>query len=268
MPIDISTLKKLVQVNIPFTMLVASYLDLFITHRLNPEIYLDAIALDNFENADFKRVGRRLKDHSLTITLHGPFEDLAPGARDRIFREATRKRLEQVLRVVPIFSPVTVVCHAGYDERRHDYYQDEWLAESTRMWTWFAKSLSGLGTRLVLENVYEKRPEQMVRLFENLSSNDVGLCFDTGHQAVFSCASMAEWLDVLGPHLQQCHLHDNCGRNDEHLAMGKGNIDFKTLFDYLRVNRPNRPVLTIEPHRKEDLWPSMHYLQQYGPFEI
>ncbi|MEJ2169223.1 MAG: hypothetical protein P8X90_27250 [Desulfobacterales bacterium] len=41
-----------VQVNIPFSMLADTYLDVFITNGLNPEIGLDAAALDRFTYED------------------------------------------------------------------------------------------------------------------------------------------------------------------------------------------------------------------------
>jgi hypothetical protein len=41
-------LTKKIQVNIPFTMLHDSYLDRFVKHRLNPEIGIDAVALDRY----------------------------------------------------------------------------------------------------------------------------------------------------------------------------------------------------------------------------
>ena len=62
-----------IQVNIPFTMLQESYLERFLKHRLNPEIGIDAAALDRFSNAEFSCIAEKLHEHKLAITLHGPF---------------------------------------------------------------------------------------------------------------------------------------------------------------------------------------------------
>src|SRR5210317_170134 len=82
-----------VQVNVPFRMLYDTYLDRFLEHRLNPEIGIDASALERFSFADFKRIGHILEDHALSVTLHGPFIDLSAGSTDPAVVALTRSRL-------------------------------------------------------------------------------------------------------------------------------------------------------------------------------
>jgi sugar phosphate isomerase/epimerase len=64
-------------------------------------------------------MSERLHQRSLTITLHAPFIDLCAGSPDPDIRAITRRRFEQMLEVVPIFKPKTVVCHLGYDLKRY-----------------------------------------------------------------------------------------------------------------------------------------------------
>ena len=261
-------IQSTVHVNIPFSMLASSYLDLFILKGLNPEIGIDAEALDSASSEEFKLVARQLERAQLKTTLHGPFKDLSPASQDPKIRGVTRQRLEQLLPVVAIFRPITVVCHAGYEAKRYAYYQEEWLEKSVEVWQWFAEAIQKDGARLMLENVFEEQPEELLLLMQRLAPSRVGFCLDTGHMAAFSRASMARWLTVLGPYLQQCHLHDNQGVFDDHLALGQGTIDFGTLFDYLKDHCPVPPVVTLEPHEEEHLWPSIEYLERHWPFTI
>ena len=71
-----------VQVNIPFEMLYKGYLDRFLKYRLNPEIGFDAHSLDTYTPGEFNHVASRLLENGLTVTLHAPFMDLAPGSPD------------------------------------------------------------------------------------------------------------------------------------------------------------------------------------------
>ncbi|MBL7101603.1 MAG: sugar phosphate isomerase/epimerase [Proteobacteria bacterium] len=261
-----NTLTNMIQVNIPYTMLCQSYLDRFITHRLNPEIGFDADALDHCSLSDVNIVARRLCDCGLTITLHAPFIDLSPGSPDPEVRRLTQKRIEQVVRLIPFFKPKTVVCHAGYDHKRYWHMKDLWLENSMKTWSWLAKRISEEGSRLMLENVYEQHPHDMLPLFENLRGYGVGFCLDTGHHAVFSLTPMERWIETLGPYLGQLHLHDNSGEKDEHLALGRGQIDFRQLFGELMAINTERPVVTLEPHREEELWPSLKYLESIWPW--
>jgi sugar phosphate isomerase/epimerase len=247
-------------------MLNDAYMAFVLENRINPEIGLDAEALDSVEDSVFRKCADDLRRNGSAVTFHGPFVDLAPGSTDPEIRAVSFRRYEQVLRLAGMFRPKTVVCHSGYEALRHGYMKAEWIENSLALWRWFSQALRTIGSRLVLENVFEKSPGDLLPLFETLGSENVGFCFDVGHQSAFSSASMKEWLDVLGPYLYQLHLHDNHGDHDSHLAMGRGSVDFDVLFDYLRKRENDRPLITLEPHVDEDLWPSLSFLEENWPW--
>jgi sugar phosphate isomerase/epimerase len=255
-----------VQVNIPFTMLWDTYFDAFMRQGLNPEIGIDAAALDRFSRGEFGRMAEQLLERGLEITLHGPFFDLSPGSIDSGIQAATRHRFEQLLDLVPLFKPKTVVCHAGYDWRRYGYAGSDWVRNSIDTWRWLGDGIKAAGSRLMLENVYETGPEEMRTMFEHLTQQQVGLCLDTGHQSAFGKASLNTWVESLAVYLGQLHLHDNFGQKDDHLALGEGEIDFKVLFARLKTLMPRPPVITLEPHRKDALAPSLAYLEKIWPW--
>jgi len=261
-----SDIIKEIQVNIPFAMLYDTYLDKFIDNGLNPEIGLDATALDRFSHDDFSRIAAELHKYARSVTLHGPFIDLNPGSPDSAVRRVTEQRFEQLLELVPLFKPISVVCHAGYDTKRYDYFKDTWLEASLEVWSWLAGRLAENGSRLMLENVYEDGPEDMRILFKRLKRHGVGFCLDAGHVSAFSQTDLDVWLAVLGPYLGQLHLHDNFGNRDAHLAIGSGAIDFSKIFKYLKNFAHARPIFTIEPHQESELWSSLAYLVQAWPW--
>ena len=262
----VPNVKRKVQINVPFSMLYDTYLDQFLKYALNPEIGIDAAALERFAFADFKRIAKILHDHSLSVTLHGPFIDLSAGSTDPAVMALTRNRFEQLLNLVPVFKPKTVVCHAGYDWKRYGYFKAQWIDNCLETWSWLANGLAETGTRLMLENVYEEDPRDMLVLFDRLKDLNVGFCLDCGHLSAFGNSGVKIWLESLGPYIRQLHLHDNHGNNDEHLAMGLGNIDFELLFNYLKSNNISPPIITLEPHQEEDLWPSLEYLARIWPW--
>ena len=210
-------------------MLWDGYIDRFVDLGLNPEIGFDAIAFEKFGRSDFSMMAKRLHQRPLTITLHAPFIDLSAGSLDPDIRAITHRRFEQVLEVVPIFKPKTVVCHLGYDQKRHIYFRDKWIEISLETWSWLGEHLKNFGSQLMIENVYESDPDEMRTVFDRLQDHNVGFCLDTGHQSAFSQTPLAGWLDSLGPYLGQLHLHDNRGTVDEHMAIGQGAIDFETF---------------------------------------
>ena len=255
-----------VQINIPFTMLYDEYLDRFLEYGLNPEIGINAEALERFNFSDFQRIAEKLHDRHLSITLHGPFIDLSAGSTDPAIKAVTRSRFEQLFKLVPVFRPRAVVCHAGYDWKRYGYFKEEWIESSLDTWSWLAGSLTEQGSRLMLENVYEDNPEEIRIILERLQRQNVGFCLDAGHLLAFGQGELKQWLEELGIYIGQLHLHDNHGRDDEHLPLGHGKINFKLLFAYLVSNNLPRPIITLEPHQEEALWPSLDYLTNVWPW--
>jgi sugar phosphate isomerase/epimerase len=256
-----------IYVNIPFSMLSQSYLSRFISIRMNPEIGIDAAALDQYPGKEYHRVARELLREGLNVNLHAPFMDLSPGSPDRSILALTRERFDRMGELAATFEAKGVIFHAGYDRRRYGFMKDGWVEKAVETYIALARSFRETGSSLLLENVYEHSPEDLLDLFKALENEEVGFCLDTGHQAAFSGASLDRWVQVLGPYLRQLHLHDNRGEEDEHLGLGQGSIDFRSLFGILNATIRIPPVLTLEPHKENDLWPSIEYLEKNWPWE-
>ena len=261
-----SWILKRVHVNIPYTMLKEGYLSRFLERGINPEIGFDAGALDDLSETECREIARKIHERPLSLTLHAPFVDLSPGSPDPAVRALTRQRFEQLLRVAGLFHPLRIVCHAGYDWKRYLYMRERWIEYSLSTWEWMAEKTASVGAALMLENVYERGPEEMEPLFKTLRVHGVGFCLDTGHQAAFGSTPLVDWVEALGPYLGQLHLHDNFGRRDDHLAVGQGDIDFEELFQALREIREEPPPVTLEPHRERDLPSSLEYLEKIWPW--
>ena len=242
---------KKVQINIPFGMLWDKYVDTFLKYSLNPEIGIDAAALDRFSRVEFSDMARQLLQRGLCITIHGPFFD----------------RFQQLLDVLPLYKPKTVVCHAGYEWKRFGFVRQVWIENSIEMWGWLGENVKAAGSHLMLENVYEKGPGEIRVLLKRLTAQSVGFCLDTGHQSAFGREPLTTWLDSLHPFLGQVHLHDNHGIQDEHMALGHGKIDFEMLFRLLKARQTTPPVITLEPHQEDALEPSLDYLEKIWPWQ-
>ena len=253
-------------VNIPFFMLHEGHLEAFLRYRLNPEIGLDAGSLDRYSISEYMAIAERLRGGGLSMTLHGPFMDLSPGSPDPEVWKVTRRRFEKMLRLLPYFRPRSVVCHAGYDDRRYWHIKGLWLEKSVEMWTWLGARVGDEGACLMLENVYESDPEDLLVLFEQLEGRGIRFCLDAGHLAAFSRQPMETWISCLGTRVGQLHLHDNAGSRDDHLALGSGTIDFAAMFGHLKQVLRDPPIITLEPHREEDLCPSLECLKRIWPW--
>jgi sugar phosphate isomerase/epimerase len=246
-------------IRIPYEM-IGEHIGIIKKLALNLELYFSGDALDSLGP---ESIGE-LKDalgHNPSLTLHAPFMDLSPGAVDSKVRAVTMERFSQVFDVAEALRPEAMVFHSGYERWKYAHNADVWLEASMRTWEGFIQRASEMGTRIAIENIFEDEPDNLALLMRQLGSGHFGICFDTGHFNLFSRKPLSAWLEVLGPHIIELHLHDNDGSRDSHLPMGEGTFNFSELFGALR----GRELLyTIECNTPEDVIKSMERLKEYA----
>ena len=211
MGISPEALVEQVQVNVPFPFLLQGYLERFLKRGLNPEIGLDAGSLGTYPPGTFRRVARIFAGAGRRCTVHGPFQDLSPGALDDLILAATRRRLRQAWRWLPVFRPAAVICHLGYEDRHFSWNRENWLNRAAATYRELGTQAARHGVRVMLENVYERDPELIREAIQRIDLANVRVCLDVGHLLAFGGGDFQGWLDTLGPIIGHLHLHDNLG---------------------------------------------------------
>lgn len=252
-------------VNVPFAEF-DKYENLVSQYHINPEIGLDGDALYTFSRQDFLDRAQFLHDKGLRCTLHAPFHDMLPGARDKYILQAVRDKLRRCFALIEIFKPRSVVCHLGYLDCVHSYDPDQWLATSLETWREMLAVAAEHTTPIMFENTYESGPRIHKTVLAALDSPFARFCLDVGHLLAFAHAGLHDWLAALGPWLGQLHLHDNHGFRDDHLPVGRGDFDFPALFSYLKSEKI-KPIITLEPRSESDLWVSLNELDRFAIFD-
>ncbi len=254
-----------VHIHMPFDLLPC-YQEMIIQKKMNLEIYFSHGVLNTLDIARCRNTAKLLIDFGIKITFHAPFMDLRPGALDDKIRNASVDRLRQVFDLVPYFHPLKIVCHPSFDRLYYVSCDEEWLNASTKTWLTLISMIDQEAkTKIALENVYEWEPSILRRLFENLDSERICFCFDTGHFNVFARTKLKVWLDELGKYLGHLHLHDNYGEKDEHLPVGNGTFPFQELFQTLREIKAE-PTITLEAHAEAHLWQSLENIDKMRLF--
>ena len=84
-----------------------------------------------------------------------------------------------------------------------------------------------LGVRMALEVMANElsSPAALVELLEDdLERPDAGICLDFGHAHLLG--DLVDGIETTSGHVVTTHVHDNRGRNDEHLPPYEGSIDW------------------------------------------
>jgi sugar phosphate isomerase/epimerase len=245
-------------VHVPYDSL-DKYLPFIKKEELNLEIYFGSRSVDSITAGDIDNLREKL-DYNPGLTIHAPFMDLSPGAVDVKVREVTMQRFSAMLDISGKLMPKVIVFHSGYDRWKYDNRMDIWLEMSLETWRPLNAKAEEMGIKIAIENIFEDEPENLRLLSSKVHSPNFGICFDTGHFNLFSKLPLAEWIGIIKPYIRELHLHDNSRYGDDHLAIGDGDFDFKTLFSELKGLDC---IYTIESHTVEDVMKSLERIGEY-----
>ncbi len=241
--------REKIQVHVPYPLLSARFAEV-LGLGIDPEVYIDGADLEAPERGFLRRVRDEFGARGLRITQHGPYLGINPASLDEGKRTLTVKKYREAFTAAEAMGAINIVLHAGYDRKTFKGDVNHWLERSMKTWPEFVGRAEDSGITIAAENIFEVEPAPLKRLIEEINSPNFRLCIDSGHLNVFSEVSFDVWFEELGPFIAELHLHDNSGKSDEHLPMGKGSIDFTAYFGLLRKYGV-RPIYTIEPHSEE-----------------
>lgn len=234
---------------------------LVVENRVGIELFIGSHSIDKV-NGDRLREIRDTVDAGCSVSLHGPFMDLSPGATDSTISSATFNRFMQTLSYAGILGAGTVVFHSGYDNRNNGGRIEPWLGNSVTMWKRVMGEAENSGIRVAIENVYDSQPDHLLHLAELVNHELFGLCLDVGHREIYSGLPVGAWLDKMQARLFELHLHDNNGGMDEHLPPGEGVVDFAAIFGRMR-GLAVTPVCTVEARTPADALAGIRYIDGY-----
>ena len=253
-------MSKRVFAHVPYTQ-INTHLPFFLQRRLNPEIFFSADALEALLPGELAQVAAALKGEGLSCTIHAPFMDLNPGSLERLLRDSTQCRFNQVLDAAEILRPEVMVFHPGFDRWRYGEAVELWLEHSVVAWRGVLARAREIGTVIAVENIFEEEPGTLRALFERVDDPLLRHCFDVGHWNLFKKVGMEQWFEALGERIAEVHIHDNSGTRDDHAPPGEGAIDFGLFFRLMESYAPDA-AYTIEAHSREHLERSLTALEQ------
>lgn len=169
----------------------------------------------------------RLQEVPGFVTLHSALWDLVPSARDSKVRAATKERLSQCLDIAEELGIGCVVCHLDFFPlARSPIYASKWTERQSLFWR---ELLQGRSVALLLENIWEPRPDIVRDAVDSVGLESVGACLDAAHVHLSSPHAQSEWVDDLGARIRCLHVSDNDRSLSQHLPPGQGTIDWKDL---------------------------------------
>ena len=194
-------------------------------------------------------------------TLHGAFLDVTVFSDDSMIARASDYRVEQSLTIAKRLGAKGVVFHTNYIANfKTDSYRDSFVKKNAAYWS--EKLLKYPDIQIYMENMFDDTPELLAGLAEELKGyKNFGVCFDYAHAHVFGNPDeIGLWVQTLAPYVKHLHINDNDFRQDLHLAVGDGKIDWKLFKNYFENYFPEATVL-IEVSGMEKIRKSLDFLE-------
>ncbi len=225
------------------------------------EIYFNNDAIDEVDERHVEETGNILRGEGIPCSVHAPFMDLSPGGVDRAVRAITTEKLKKAVTMANRLGALGVVCHSGYDRWRFMDNLDIWMEGSIDTWG-EVLAAAGEQLRVMLENIFEEEPTNLVELFKHFKNKNLYYCFDSGHFNLFSKVSLDKWMSMLGNRVKEMHLHDNHGTKDDHSPIGEGTFPFRELKSFLKAHSGDI-ILTAEIHEESRAAQAIKNLKEY-----
>jgi len=146
------------------------------------------------------------------------------------------------------------VLHLGVPRGRLTGTGDNDLRSVKRSLETLVERAGAAGVRLALEVMPNdlSTPEALLELLDgDLDLAGTGICLDVGHAHLLGGAPDAT--ELLSGHVVTTHLHDNRGRDDDHLVPFDGSIDWSATLTALGKTGFDGPlVLEVDGHGDPD----------------
>ena len=166
--------------------------------------------------------------YNMTYSIHAPFNDVNIASLNESFRETSVIELIKVMNIAAELDIKTITIHPGMYSMVVSGLEERSIMAAKRSLRTLDRMAQECGVRLCVENMPGFKfflGQTAEQLSELLDGTNLPVCLDIGHANTTS--QLNEIIDVLGNRIMNVHIHDNDGKQDQHLTIGDGNIDFE-----------------------------------------
>jgi len=221
------------------------------------ELFATRSHFDYHDSDAIQQLAGWLKETGLVLhSVHAPiFSSFGPGgtgesftvaAADGARRQAAVREAELAIGVIQRIPATYVVVHLGAPAK-YSRPADNSRAAASRSIEEICKLTDALGARVAMEvipNDLSSAPALISMIERDFEGSSVGICLDFGHAHLMG--DVADAIELAAEHLITTHVHDNRGREDDHLVPYQGTIDWPAaLVNMLKIGYDGTYLLEL-----------------------
>ena len=176
---------------------------------------------------------KNLDRFEMKLVCHLPTFLSTADLTESLRQTSVRETLES-LEVAAELNALKVVLHPSYITGLSVFVVDKAKKLAMESLSQIVEKADSLGLQLCIENMFPRsnslvQPQDFLDIFDKFPT--LKFTLDTGHAHIGSTADRRnlEFLDKLGDRIAHVHASDNFGKEDNHLPIGAGTIDFHKI---------------------------------------
>jgi sugar phosphate isomerase/epimerase len=219
--------------------------------------------------AEKATIQETLERHNMQVICHLPSFLYTADLTESVRTASVREVLDS-LTVAATLNPLKVVLHPSYITGLGSLVADrarQYAAESLAA---IVERADELGLCLCIENMFPRanslvEPDEFVEIFAQFPT--LKMTLDTGHANIGGrgCKRTVDFIQRFSDRIDHIHASDNFGREDNHLPIGAGTVDFHRIVKALRgidyndtvtfeVFSRDKEYLTISRNKFAAMW--------------
>ena len=211
----------------------------------------------------FPGIRKVLADTGLASSIHLPFFGLNPASLNQDIWNTTVDQLSACIEQAAELSDV-VTLHPGYLEPNgRDATSVAWNNHKEALVRLGDAALRA-GVDVALENMpnledfYCRDPYELEGFVDAVSG--ISMTFDVGHANTNQ--NLDAFCKLVLPRAHHLHIHDNYGKYDEHLPLGKGSIDWKMVMPRIKADYHGK-IIVVEGRNPAEGRVSLDMLREW-----
>jgi sugar phosphate isomerase/epimerase len=180
-----------------------------------------------------------IRECGLKVTMHATFYDINLASMNPFLQQANLKCYYEYLNLAETIGAEIMVVHAGLIHKdaagimKLMQISRDNLVQNLRK---LGDVALQKGIRIGLENsppnknvLFIPSWKEQISILKEVDHQAVGAVFDMAHAHLHDL-NLAEYFENIEKHLIEIHIHNNNGREDLHLGINKGEIDYDSFF--------------------------------------
>jgi len=217
---------------------------------------------------ELERVGEKLTSLSLEPIIHSAVYDINLASLNPLIRRASIRQTVESIRFAAKIGAKIVIIHPGRLPKDYPtvYLKNSRINLLTSL-NIMARIAGRMGVVLAIENSPRGRahrlvatPQEQLYILKKLGSPYLGALLDLGHAHTWDL-DLQEYTRSLAEYILLFHLHDNRGKADEHLPLGKGTIDLRGVGEEIQKIGRGFPLI-LSMRRKGEIEESLKFLEK------